>query len=180
MNAASITASFRVVTWIFADGHLQGLLHFESQGFLDATQPVVMLAVLFGLSMDYEVFLLSRIHEQWRLTGDNAHSVAAGVQLTGRIIMNAALLLAVVIGAFSISGLVFMKLIGVGMMAALIIDATLVRVVHVPATMALRGKWNWWAPRPLRRIWERYRLQAEATGYSPQQPGEPASASSAR
>jgi len=180
MNAASITASFGVVTWIFADGHLQGLLHFESQGFLDATQPVVMLAVLFGLSMDYEVFLLSRIHEQWRLTGDNAHSVAAGVQLTGRIITNAALLLAVVIGAFSISGLVFMKLIGVGMMAALIIDAALVRVVLVPATMALLGKWNWWAPRPLRRIWERYRLQAEATGYSPQQPGEPASASSAR
>jgi trehalose monomycolate/heme transporter len=180
MNAASITASFGVVTWIFADGHLQGLLRFESQGFLDATQPVVMLAVLFGLSMDYEVFLLSRIHEQWRLTGDNAHSVAAGVQLTGRIITNAALLLAVVIGAFSISGLVFMKLIGVGMMAALIIDATLVRAVLVPATMALLGKWNWWAPPPLRRIWERYRLQPEASGYLPQQAGEPASASSAR
>ncbi|KUI23435.1 hypothetical protein AU193_01415 [Mycobacterium sp. GA-1285] len=180
MNAASLTASFGVVTWIFADGHLEGLLRFESQGFLDATQPVVMLAVLFGLSMDYEVFLLSRIHEQWRLTGDNTHSVAAGVQLTGRIITNAALLLAVVIGAFAMSGLVFMKLIGVGMMVALLIDATVVRAVLVPATMALLGRWNWWAPPPLARFWERYRRRPEGGFYAPQEADQPASTSSTR
>jgi RND superfamily putative drug exporter len=180
MNAVSIAASFGVVTWIFADGNLEGLLNFESQGFLDATQPIVMLAVLFGLSMDYEVFLLSRIHEQWRHTTDNAHSVAAGVQLTGRIITNAALLLAVVIGAFSISGLVFMKLIGVGMMVALLIDATLVRGVLVPATMALLGRWNWWAPAPLARVWERYRIPPEVSADVSRQAAEPVSASSAR
>ena len=112
MNLLSISASFGVITWIFADGHLEGLLGFTSTGFLDATQPIFMLAILVGLSMDYEVFLLSRIREQWDLTHDNTLAVATGVQRTGRIITSAALLLAVVIGAFSTSGIVFMKMIG--------------------------------------------------------------------
>jgi len=119
MNLLSISASFGVITWIFADGHLQGLLGFTSTGFLDATQPIFMLAILVGLSMDYEVFLLSRIREQWDLTHDNTLSVATGVQRTGRIITSAALLLAVVIGAFSMSGIVFMKMIGIGMLATI-------------------------------------------------------------
>ena len=156
MNAVSITASFGVVTWIFQEGHLSDLLGFESPGYLDATNPILMLAILFGLSMDYEVFLLSRVREQWDSTGDNDLAVATGVQKTGRIITSAALLLAVVIGAFGLSGLVFMKMIGIGMLVALIIDATVVRALLVPATMKLLGSWNWWAPGPLRRWWEQY------------------------
>ena len=156
MNLLSISASFGVITWIFADGHLEDLLGFTSTGFLDATQPIFMLAILVGLSMDYEVFLLSRIREQWDLTHDNTLSVATGVQRTGRIITSAALLLAVVIGAFSTSGIVFMKMIGVGMLVALLVDATVVRSILVPATMKLLGDWNWWAPRGMQRWWERY------------------------
>jgi RND superfamily putative drug exporter len=156
MNFVSITASFGIVTWIFQDGHLSGLLGFEPQGYLDATNPILMLAILFGLSMDYEVFLLSRVREQWDKTHDNDLAVATGVQKTGRIITSAALLLAVVIGAFGLSGIVFMKMIGIGMLVALIIDATVVRALLVPATMKLLGRWNWWAPGPLARWWERY------------------------
>ena len=112
-----------------------------------------MLAMAFGLSMDYEVFLLSRIREQWDRTGDNTRAVAAGLQRTGRIITSAALLLVVVIGAFSTSGIVFIKMIGVGMVIAIVVDATLVRALLVPATMRLLGRWNWWAPAPLARWW---------------------------
>ena len=156
MNLLSISASFGAITWIFARGHLEGLLDFTSTGFLDATQPIFMLAVLVGLSMDYEVFLLSRVREQWDLTHDNTLAVATGVQRTGRIITSAALLLGVVIGAFSTSGIVFMKMIGIGMLVALLVDATIVRSVLVPATMKLLGDWNWWAPPAMRRWWERY------------------------
>lgn len=156
MNLVSITASFGVVTWVFSDGHGADLLGFAPQGFLDATNPILMLAILFGLSMDYEVFLLSRVREEWDRTGDNAAAVAAGVRHTGRIITSAALLLGVVIGAFSTSGIVFMKMLGVGMLVALAIDATVVRALLVPATMALLGRWNWWAPAPLARWWERH------------------------
>jgi RND superfamily putative drug exporter len=125
-----------------------------------------MLAILFGLSMDYEVFLLSRIREQWDRTHDNRQAVATGVQKTGRIITSAAVLLAVVIGAFATSGIVFMKMLGVGMLVALLVDATIVRALMVPATMRLLGRWNWWAPGPLRRWWERYGFREE--------PAEPA------
>ena len=156
MNAVSITASFGVVTWIFADGHLADQLGFVSAGYLDATNPLVMLAILFGLSMDYEVFLLSRVREQWDRTGDNDLAVATGVQKTGRLITSAALLLGVVIGAFALSGVVFMKMIGVGMLVALLIDATIVRALLVPATMKLLGRWNWWAPGPMLSWWERH------------------------
>ena len=159
MNLLSISASFGVITWIFAEGHLEGWLDFTSTGFLDATQPIFMLAILVGLSMDYEVFLLSRVREQWDLTHDNTLSVATGVQRTGRIITSAALLLAVVIGAFSTSGIVFMKMIGIGMLVALLIDATVVRILLVPATMKLLGNWNWWAPGRCVRWWERHGLR---------------------
>ena len=159
VNLLSISASFGVITWIFAEGHLEGPLGFTSTGFLDATQPIFMLAILVGLSMDYEVFLLSRVREQWDLTHDNTLSVATGVQRTGRIITSAALLLAVVIGAFSTSGIVFMKMIGIGMLVALLVDATIVRILLVPATMKLLGNWNWWAPGPMVRWWERHGLR---------------------
>jgi RND superfamily putative drug exporter len=178
MNAFSITAAFGVVTFIFSDGHLSGLLGFTSAGFLDMTNPIVMLAVLFGLSMDYEVFLLSRIREEWDRTRDlglpvperNARAVAAGLQKSGRIITSAALLLAVVIGAFSLSGVVFMKMMGVGMLVAVLVDATVVRALLVPATMKLLGGANWWAPGPLRRWWERYGFREEGPSHDSAQP----------
>jgi len=113
--------------------------------------------------MDYEVFLLSRIREQYDKTGDNTGSVALGLQKTGRIITSAALLLAVVIGAFGTSDIVFMKMIGLGMLVALLIDATIVRALLVPATMKLLGNLNWWAPGPLRRWWDRYGFREELT-----------------
>jgi RND superfamily putative drug exporter len=174
MNMLSISASFGVITWIFADGHLEGFLGYTSTGFLDATQPIFMLAILVGLSMDYEVFLLSRVREQWDRTAGsgmteaerNTDAVAVGVQKTGRIITSAALLLAVVIGGFSTSGIVFMKMIGVGMLVALLVDATIVRALLVPATMKLLGRWNWWAPAPLRRFWDRYGLREGESGPS--------------
>ena len=156
MNAVSIGASFGVVTWVFQDGHLSGLLGFTSPGYLDVTQPILMLAILFGLSMDYEVFLLSRVREEWDRTGDNTHSVAAGLQRSGRIITSAALLLAIVIGGFATSGIIFIKMIGVGMLVAVLLDATVVRALLVPATMRLLGRANWYAPAPMRRWWERY------------------------
>jgi RND superfamily putative drug exporter len=156
MNAVSIAASFGVVTWIFQDGHLSGLLGFTSPGYLDVTQPILMLAILFGLSMDYEVFLLSRVREEWDRTGDNTRAVAAGVQRSGRIITSAALLLAVVIGGFATSGIIFIKMIGVGMLVAVLLDATVVRALLVPATMRLLGRANWYAPGPLARWWDRH------------------------
>ncbi len=156
VNAISVVASFGVVVWVFQDGHLAGPLDFTPMGALDATQPILMLAILFGLSMDYEVFLLSRIREQWDLTGDNTRAVAVGLQQTGGIITSAALLLAVVIGAFATSGITFIKMIGVGMLVAIIVDATIVRSLLVPAAMRLMGRANWWAPGPLARWWERH------------------------
>jgi RND superfamily putative drug exporter len=156
MNVLSLGAAFGVVTWVFQDGNLSGLLGFTSTGTVETTQPILMLAILFGLSMDYEVFLLSRIREQWDATGDNTTAVANGLQRTGRIITSAALLLVVVIAAFSTSQITFIKLIGVGMAVAIIIDATIVRAILVPATMRLLGAANWWAPGPLVRWWERH------------------------
>jgi trehalose monomycolate/heme transporter len=156
MNALSLTASFGALVWIFQQGHLSGLLGFTPTGTIEATQPILMLAIAFGLSMDYEVFLLSRVREQWDRTGDNTTAVATGLQRTGRIITSAALLLVIVIGAFSTSGITFIKMIGVGMIIAILLDATVVRALLVPATMRLLGRYNWWAPKPLARFWQRY------------------------
>lgn len=167
MNALSLTASFGVVTWIFQDGHLSGPLGFTSTGYLDVTQPILMLAIIFGLSMDYEVFLISRIREEWDRTADNTTAVANGLQRSGRIITSAALLLAVVIGGFATSGIVIMKMIGIGMLVAVLVDATVVRALLVPATMRLLGTVNWWAPGPLRRWWERHGIrESEESGGS--------------
>jgi RND superfamily putative drug exporter len=156
MNLLSLSASFGALVWIFQEGHLSGWLGFTPTGTVEATQPILMLALAFGLSMDYEVFLLSRVREEWDRTGDNTAAVAAGLQRTGGIITSAALLLIVVIGAFSTSGITFIKMIGVGMIIAILIDATVVRALLVPATMRLLGRYNWWAPGPLARFWERY------------------------
>ncbi len=169
MNVVSIGAAFGVVTWIFQDGHGAGLLNVTPTGYVEASQPILMVAILFGLSMDYEVFLLSRIRERYDELGDNTTAVASGVQRTGRIITTAAVLLAVVVGAFATSGITFIKMIGVGMVVALLVDATLVRLVLVPATMRLLGRYNWWAPPVLARLYRRYGF-AEAPEATESQP----------
>jgi uncharacterized membrane protein YdfJ with MMPL/SSD domain len=156
MNILSLSAMYGVLVWVFQEGHLSGLLHFTPSGTIDPTTPILMFALMFGLSMDYEVFLLSRIREHFDATGDNAASIATGIQRTGGVITSAALLLLVVIGSFSFSGVTFTKMMGIGMILALVIDATLVRMMLVPATMKLLGRANWWAPAPLRRLYDRY------------------------
>jgi uncharacterized membrane protein YdfJ with MMPL/SSD domain len=152
LNMASIVAAFGVIVWIFADGHLSGLLGFTVTGSLQPSLVILILAVLFGLATDYQVFLLARIREAWLETGDNASAVAAGLQRTGRIITAAALLLVVVAAGFSSGQIVIAKTIGIGMIVALVIDASLVRVLLTPALMRLLGPLNWWAPRPLARL----------------------------
>jgi trehalose monomycolate/heme transporter len=159
MNVLSLTAMYGVVVWIFQEGHLSGLLQFTANGTIEPTMPILMFAIMFGLSMDYEVFLLSRIRERYDVTGDNTVAVASGLQRTGGLITSLALLLIIVVGAFSASGITFIKLLGVGMIVALIVDASVVRVLLVPAVMRLLGPANWWAPRPLRRLYARYGLR---------------------
>ncbi len=174
-NVLSLSATFGVVVWIFQDGHLSGLLQFTPTGTIDPTTPILMLAIIFGLSMDYEVFLLSRVRERYDVTGDNGVAVASGLQRTGGIITSAALLLVIVIGAFSASGISFIKLMGVGMIIALIVDATIVRILLVPATMRLLGRANWWVPRPLRRLYTQYGFREAETPTAVATAAEPVS-----
>jgi RND superfamily putative drug exporter len=180
MNVLSLTATFGAIVWIFQQGHLSGLLGFTPTGTIDPTMPILMVAIIFGLSMDYEVFLLSRVRERYDLTGDNTAAVAGGLQSTGGIITSLALLLVIVVGAFSASGITFIKLMGVGMIIALVVDATIIRVLLVPATMRLLGRANWWAPGLLRRLYARYGVREDSgTTVSPparipQEVGEPA------
>ena len=161
LNLLSLTATFGAMVWVFQEGHLADLLGFTPTGTIEVTMPVLMFAVAFGLSMDYEVFLLSRIKEEYDLTGDNDHSVAVGLERTGRIVTAAALLLAVVLVAFGMSGVSTLKLFGLGMALAVLVDATLVRATLVPAFMKLAGRANWWAPRPLARIHQRYGISEQ-------------------
>ncbi len=136
----------------------------------DPTMPILLVAIIFGLSMDYEVFLLSRIRECYDETGDNTAAVATGLQRTGGLITSLALLLVIVVGLFSASGITFLKLLGVGMIVALVVDASVVRILLVPATMRLLGRANWWAPRPLRRLYARYGIrESEADRSAPVQ-----------
>jgi trehalose monomycolate/heme transporter len=165
LNILSLSATFGALVWIFQDGHLQNLLGFQSTGSIDATQPILIFAIAFGLSMDYEVFLLSRIKERYDETGDNRAAVSSGLQRTGWLITSAAMLMAVVFSAFGTSKIIFIQEIGIGLAIAVIIDATLVRMLLVPATMRLLGKWNWWAPAPLRAVWRKVGL-SESAGYT--------------
>ncbi len=162
MNALSLTATFGVVVWVFQLGHGADIFGVTPTGTTEATQPILMLAIAFGLSMDYEVFLLSRMREEWDRTGDNALAVERGLARTGRIITSAALLFVVVVGAFSFSGISFISMIGVGLVVAVVVDATVVRALLVPATMRLMGRWNWWAPVPMARWWERHGFREES------------------
>jgi RND superfamily putative drug exporter len=180
MNAVSLGAAFGAVVWVFQDGHLSGLLGFTPTGVIEPTNPILMIAVLFGLATDYEVFLLSRVREEWDhqvalgTPPDEANtaSVATGLQRTGQIITSAALLLVIVVIGFASGDIAFVKLIGVGMIVAIIVDATLVRALLVPATMRLLGHWNWWAPGPLGRVYRRYGIRESDPAVRPE-PAEP-------
>ena len=145
MNILSISASFGMLVFVFQWGYGADLLNFTPQP-IEATNPVIMFCIVFGLSMDYEVLMLSRIHEEWERTGDNTLAVANGLQRTGRLITGAAAIMVVVFSAFGLSSVVILKQIGLGLALAILIDATIVRALVVPATMRLMGKWNWWSP----------------------------------
>jgi uncharacterized membrane protein YdfJ with MMPL/SSD domain len=164
MTLLSITASFGALVWIFQDGNLSNVLGFTSPGFTIAGNPIIMFSVLFGLSMDYEDLLLSRIQEAFRRTGDNTASVAEGLSRTAGVITGAALIMVTVFSAFALAESITIKSIGVGMAIAVLIDATIIRVLLVPATMRLMGRWNWWAPGPLGRLADRLGFSHDEDG----------------
>jgi uncharacterized membrane protein YdfJ with MMPL/SSD domain len=153
MNFLTLSVAFGVLVIVFQWGLGHSLLDFATPGALEQTQPVLLFAIVFGLSTDYGVFLLTRIKEMHDAGASNREAVAAGLERTGRVVTAAALLLSVAIGAFATSQIVFIKELGVGIVAGILIDATIVRAFLVPSLMALLGEWNWWAPRPLRRLY---------------------------
>jgi RND superfamily putative drug exporter len=151
MNTLSILASFGALVWIFQDGNLSALLDFAPLGFVETTMPVILFCVLFGLSMDYEVFLLSRMKEAWVATGDNRIAGASGLERSGRIVTSAAAIVVLVAASFAFADVVLIQALGVGVAIAVALDATVVRALLVPSTMRLLGRWNWWMPEALRR-----------------------------
>ena len=176
LNVLSLSATFGAMVWIFQDGHFSNALNFTATGALDSTTPILMFCVAFGLSMDYEVFLLSRIKEEHDATHDNVHSVAVGLEHTGRIVTAAAALLSVVFLAFATSHITFIKLFGIGLTMAVLMDATVIRATLVPAFMRLAGEANWWAPPFLRRVYDRFGihevvdLDEAPAAYTPAEP----------
>ena len=152
MNLLGLSAVFGILVLVFQDGRFESILGYTEHGGLDATQPLFLFAVVFGLSTDYGVFLLSRIKEARDAGASNRDSVAIGLERVGRIATAAALLFAVAIGAFVTSEMVFIKELGLGTALAVLIDATIIRALLVPSLMEMLGKWNWWSPKPLQRI----------------------------
>ncbi len=169
MNFLNLSAVFGLLVLIFQDGRLEGFLDYSSPGAIEQTMPILLFAVAFGLSTDYAVFLLSRIKEARDNGASDSESVAIGLERTGRIVTAAALLFAVAMGAFATSQIIFIKENGVGTALAVLIDASIIRALLVPSLMELLGKWNWWAPRPLRRLHERF-------GISEAEPSAPVAA----
>ena len=165
MNALNLIAVFGILVFIFQDGRLEGLLDYRTQGGLEQTMPILLFAVAFGLSTDYGVFLLSRIKEAHDQGVPNSEAVAVGLERTGRIVTAAALLFAIAVGVFATSQIIFIKENFIGVALAVLIDASLIRALLVPSLMELLGKWNWWAPKPLRRLHERFGLSE--TGAEP-------------
>ena len=174
MTLLSISASFGALVWIFQDGNLSNILAFQPLGYTIAGNPIIMFSVIFGLSMDYEVLLLSRIQEAYRRTGDNRASVAEGLARTAGVITGAALIMITVFAAFALAEVITIKSIGVGMAIAVAVDATIIRVLLVPATMRLMGRWNWWAPGILGRLVDRLgfsHVEDDDPTDDPRQPG---------
>jgi RND superfamily putative drug exporter len=168
MNFLSLSAVLGILVLIFQEGHLESLLSFTSQGAVDATQPIFLAVVAFGLATDYGVFLLSRIKEAHDRGAPNKEAVATGLERSGRIVTAAALLFSVAIGAFATSPLVFIKELGIGTALAVLIDASIVRALLVPSLMALLGSANWWAPRPLRRMYDLFGFREDDTVEPPE------------
>jgi RND superfamily putative drug exporter len=162
MNVLNLTAVFGILVFIFQDGRLEGLLDYRSQGALEQTMPILLFALAFGLSTDYGVFLLSRIKEARDNGNSDSDAVAIGLERTGRIVTAAALLFAVAVGVFATSKIIFIKENFIGVALAVLIDASLIRALLVPSLMELLGRWNWWAPRPLRRLYYRFGLSESA------------------
>jgi len=167
MNILSLGATLGTLVWVFQDGHLAGLLGIDPPGALDLVMPLVVFVFAFGLSMDYEVFLLARIREAWLETGDNDRAVTLGLARSGRIITSAALLMVVVFAGFAAGEMLAVKQLGLGLAVAVVVDATVVRTLLVPATMKLLGHWNWWAPAPLARLHARFGIEEHEPGRSP-------------
>lgn len=180
MTLLSISASFGALVWIFQEGHFSDVLDFVPVGYTIAGNPIIMFSVIFGLSMDYEVLLLSRIQEAYRRTGDNAASVAEGLARTAGVITGAALIMVSVFAAFALADIITIKSIGVGMAIAVLLDATIIRVLLVPATMRLLGDWNWWAPGPLKRLADRLGFDHVEDDEPPAAEGRPTSEAAAR
>ena len=166
MNFLSLSVCYGMLVFIFQEGHFANLLHFKALGFTDINLPILIFFVLFGLSMDYEVFLLTRIKEFYERTGDNRRSVALGLERSARIITSAALIMILVTGAFVTADIVFIKAFGLGAALAIAIDASLIRLMLVPATMRLLGDWNWYLPKWLDRIMPDLHFDKEDTGSS--------------
>jgi len=160
MNILSIGASFGALVWVFQQGHLSSLLNFTPAA-LDPSVPVLLFCLVFGLSMDYEVLLISRIQEEYRKTGDTTQAVAQGLEKSGRLITGAAAIMVAVFLAFGLADVVLIKSIGLGLALAVAIDATMVRALIVPAVMRLLGSANWWAPRSLKRLHRKISLGEE-------------------
>jgi uncharacterized membrane protein YdfJ with MMPL/SSD domain len=152
MNLLSVAAAYGLLVVVFQYGWLDGLTGYHSLGYINTMTPPFLLAIVFGLSMDYEVFLLSRIRERYNATGDNTRAVAEGLRGSARTISSAALIMVAVFAVFAFTGVPSVKEIGLGLAVAIALDATLVRLVLVPATMEIMGRWNWWLPRPLARV----------------------------
>ncbi|GGW28948.1 MMPL family transporter [Streptomyces xantholiticus] len=179
LNALSLTAMFGAVVWVFQDGNLSELLSFTSTGDIETTLPVLMFCIAFGLSMDYGVFLLSRIKEEHDRTGDHEHAVRFGLQRTGGLITAAAVILAVVMIAIGMSRVTNTKMLGLGIALAVLMDAMVVRSLLVPAVMKLTGAATWWAPRPLRRFHDRFGLSEGEISPKSRQPEETADGAAA-
>jgi RND superfamily putative drug exporter len=179
LNALSLTAAFGAVVWIFQDGHL-GAFGTTATGTLVVTMPALLFCIAFGLAMDYEVMLVSRIREYWlaspQTPADNDHSVALGLAHTGRVITAAALIMSISFAALIAAQVSFMRMFGVGLTVAVLVDATLVRMLLVPAFMHVMGRFNWWAPKPLARLHDQLGIGVSAhhlaapEGEPPRQP----------
>jgi uncharacterized membrane protein YdfJ with MMPL/SSD domain len=174
MNVLNLSAVFGLLVLIFQDGRLEGLLDYTGSGAIEQTMPILLFALAFGLSTDYAVFLLSRIKEARDSGASNSESVAIGLERTGRIVTAAALLFAVAIGAFATSQIIVNKINGVGTALAVLIDASIIRALLVPSLMRLLGRWNWWAPAPLRRLHDRIGVSETALPGSEPRPGRAA------
>jgi putative drug exporter of the RND superfamily len=164
-NLFSISASFGAMVWIFQEGHFSQLLGFTAQS-IDPSIPVILFSIVFGMSMDYEVLLISRIQEEYRRTGDNQAAVAMGLEKSGRLITGAAAIMVAVFLAFALANVVIIKAIGVGLAIAIAVDATIVRILIVPSIMRILGRANWWAPKPLASLHRR--IGASELGPTPE------------